>query len=147
MTPRRKMCLHHVYEDIECGACDRLIASEKVTKRLLYSQQRVWQLEQKADGRCEICGNRKGKCPSDARCGACLNRDAERKRKRTGSKRRWMPGDQGRPRYIVNAEANFKSMGEARMRRNSVRLRQESRLLDAAQNVRSPKSKGELTQQ
>lgn len=115
MPTRRLMCVHHVYQDAECDRCDRLIRAGKLADRLLYTQQRVWQLEMKAQGRCEICGRVKGKCPSKSRCRWCLNRDTERHRRKNGTRnRRWMPGMVGRPRYIGGAEENFRRQKEAR---------------------------------
>lgn len=93
-----KMCIHHVKENKDCDRCERLIKRGEINERVLYSPQRIWQLEQKAEGRCEICGERKGKCPSSARCGNCLSRDNIRHRKRVGrTARRYRPGKRGHP--------------------------------------------------
>ncbi len=115
---RRAYCLHHLEAHEECADCERLIKDGHVKERKIYSQQRVWQIEQKAEGRCEICGANKGKCPSASRCDQCLAKDAGRHRKKLGTKRKWIPGDRGRPRYVRNKSA-FKRAGTARDKRRS----------------------------
>lgn len=94
---RLRMCLHHVYEDKECETCAKQIAKGLIEAPLLYSQQRVWQLEQKTSGRCEICGRKKGKCPSKSRCTNCLKQDLKRHNRKLGRVRKWKPGGRGRP--------------------------------------------------
>src|SRR4051812_3191315 len=115
------MCIHRVTELFDCVRCKRLIKSGKITERVFYTQQRVWQLEQKAKNRCEICGRRKGQCPSKARCARCLNSDIKRKRKKLGRRARvWLPGSVGRPRHIAGGEQNVQRAVEAQKRRMGV---------------------------
>jgi hypothetical protein len=94
---RRHMCLHHVYEDVTCEKCERQIERGVLSERLLYSQQRVWQLEQKTAGKCEICGKRKD--DDKSRCVQCLARDTRRHKAqyRKTNVRKWKPGGRGRP--------------------------------------------------
>ncbi len=120
MSARRKMCVHHVYEDRECERCEELVRTGKVKVRPLYSQQRVWQLEQKASNRCEICGRNKGKSGSKARCMWCLEKDGKRHRKKHGWKRKWRPGDNCRPRKVRGGENTIAQMKATDDRRDEL---------------------------
>ena len=108
MTPRPKLCLHRVPAEDECERCDELVKSGKMTERKLVTYQRLWQLQRKIQSRCEICGERKGKCPSKARCADCLTKDVRRHRKGLKGVVPWVPGRSGRKRYIKGAEFNYK---------------------------------------
>lgn len=125
-SPRPRMCIHHIYEQFDCEKCEGLVASGKMLERKIYSQQRVWQLEQRATKRCEICGGKKGNCPSATRCAKCLVLDADRHRKKIGTKRKWIPGDAGRPRHIPGREENFRRARAARDRRKSELVQTET---------------------
>ena len=133
------MCLHHVHEDTSCPKCDRMIVKGVTTERLLYTQQRVWQLEMKAKGRCEICGRRKLKCASRSRCTNCLIRDLKRHRKRAGTRnRKWYPGGRGRPRIVSeNYAKNLPAMRErARKMLEAVAAKRAAAKISSSTNLK-----------